>query len=192
MATDVVPTDSRYVPFVQQPYCCGPACLQMVLYKNNLPLVSQEQIGAELGLVIPPEAKDAFFNADVRDKPVVGSGYGTRIQDSEFGLDKLIEKQNWPFNFSVELASAFPDETSFIARLKELVAADTDVLVCFQNDHGTGHICVLDIVGSDTVRVMDPAQSYPKWRSMSYADIYGRVKAHGDDNYGGIWILVKK
>lgn len=191
MARDVVPSDTRYVPFVQQPYCCGPACLQMILYKNGLPLLPQEQIGAELGLVVPTELKGAFYNADVRDEPVVKSGFGTRIQDSEFSLDKLIEKQGWPFAFSVELASTFSDETAFIDRLKSLVEADTDTLVCFQNDHGTGHICVLDIVTGEKVRIMDPSQNYPKWREMKHSDLYKRVKAHGDVNYGGIWILEK-
>lgn len=163
----------------------------MILYKNGLPLLPQEQIGAELGLVVPPEAKEAFYNAEVRDKPAVKSGYGTRIQDPAFSLDKLIEKQQWPFVFSVELASNFTDEAAFIGRLKELVRADIDAMICLQNDHATGHICVLDIVDDATVRVMDPSQQYPKWRSMSHKDIFSRVKAHGDDNFGGIWIMEK-
>jgi len=164
----------------------------MILYKNGLKLLPQEKIGAELGLVVPPDVEQAFYNADVRDKPVVDSGYGTRIQDPDFSLPKLIEKQGWPFEFSTELASSFDNQEALINRLTELVASDTDVLVCFQNDHSTGHICVVDIVDENNVRVMDPSQQYPKWRSMSHSDIFGRVKAHGDDNYGGIWILAKK
>lgn len=189
MTKEVVPLNTRYVPFVQQPYCCGPACIQMVLYKNHLPLLSQEQIGAELGLIVPTELKNAFYNVDARDKPVVGSGFGTRIQDPDFSLAKLIEKQAWPFRFTTELASSFINEEVFIHRLKELVLDDSDALICFQNDQGTGHVCVLDTIDDQTVTLMDPSQNYPKWRAISYPELFKRVQAHGDDNFGGIWIL---
>ena len=192
MTQSVVPTDSRYIPFVQQPYCCGPACVQMILYKNGLPLLSQEEIGADLGLVVPSDQKDAFYKPDYRDTPAVASGFGTRIQEPEYGLDKLIEKHDWRFKLSLELASSFSSQSGLINRLKNLVKEDDDTLICFQNDHGTGHICVVDIVDEAIVRVMDPSQHYPKWRRMSHNEIFDRVTAHGDANFGGLWILTKQ
>ncbi len=192
MATNTTPANTRYVPFVQQPYCCGPACLQMILYKNRLPLVPQEEIGAELGLVVPLDFKNLFYNVDAREEPVVSSGFGTRIQDPSYSLEKLIKKLAWPFDLEIKLASRFTTQDELINEMRELVSVDADVLVCFQNENGTGHICVLDVIDIDSVRVMDPSSNYPKWRVISHTDIFDLVKAHGDDNYAGLWILKKK
>jgi len=44
-ANSSVPTDSRYIPFTQQPYWCTPTSIQIVMHKLGLPLVSQEELG---------------------------------------------------------------------------------------------------------------------------------------------------
>lgn len=192
MATTAIPLDTRYVPFVQQPYCCVPACLQTILYKNGIPLLSQEQIGAELGLVVPLDMKHVFFNVEARKKPAANSGFGTRIQDPNFSLEALLSKSQWPFDLEIELSGKFSSQDEFISRLGELVEADNDVMICFQNDSGAGHVCVLDTIDDESVRVIDPAATFPKWRTLSHGDIFEHVKAHGDDNYGGLWILTRR
>lgn len=189
MVHKAAPVNSRYVPFVQQPYCCVPACIQMVLYKNGMKLLSQETIGAELGLVVPPDVSRAFYSVEVHEEAPVGSGYGTRIQLPEFSLDNLIKKQNWRFKFEALLASQLNDVKEFVDKLKQIEAENIDALVCFQNDHGTGHVCVFDRVINEEVRLIDPSQDYPKWRTMKSQELLNRVKAHGDSNYGGLWIL---
>jgi hypothetical protein len=52
MKLQAIPNDSRYVPFTQQPACCVPTCIQMVMYKNDIPLIPSEEIGYPLGLIV--------------------------------------------------------------------------------------------------------------------------------------------
>jgi hypothetical protein len=185
------PADTRYVPFVQQLYCCVPTCVQIVLYKNKLALIPQEEIGTQLGLVVPEEVKDLFYGVETAKQPPIGSGFGTRIQIPKFSMSQLIKKQKWPFTFDTLLASVFKDVHEFVAKLHELVQNDNDVLVCFQNDHDAGHVCVIDKVSTDEVRLIDPSQNFPKWRNISSQELFDRVQVHGDTNYGGIWVFTK-
>ncbi len=53
---EIVPKDSRYIPFSQQPYCCVPTSIQMVMYRHNIPLVPAEELGYHLGLTVPKDA----------------------------------------------------------------------------------------------------------------------------------------
>lgn len=191
MAKNVVPFDGRYLPFVQQPYCCVPTCVQMVLYKNGLKLLSQEEIGKELGLVVPPEAAKSFYNVETSERPPVESGFGTRIQNAEFSLEKLIKEQNWPFHFEPLLSSKFQTAKDLIERLQKDEAKDNDVLVCFQNDSGYGHVCVFDRVLGEEIRLMNPSPEAPKWHIMNAEELFDRIQKHGDENFGGIWEFSK-
>ena len=86
------PNDSRYIPLTQQPYLCVPACIQIVMYKHNIPLVPQEEIGYHLGLTVPPDAAKSFFKVRVADQPPVNSGYGTQIQTLEYEPNQAFNK----------------------------------------------------------------------------------------------------
>ncbi len=176
---------------MQQLYCCVPTCIQIVLYKNGISLLSQEEIGKELGLVVPEDIKDLFNYVETAKEPPIGSGFGTRIQQEEFSMPKLIQKQGWPFTFEPLLASKFKTVDDFSSKLMEFIDADSDALVCFQNDHDAGHVCVVDTINDYGVRLIDPSQHFPKWRLMSVQELFDRVQSHGDDNYGGIWIFSK-
>lgn len=189
MKSETVPFDSRYIPFVQQPYCCVPASIQAVLYKNNLPLVSQEEIGTALGLVVPPDAKDAFYNVEVHEKPVVSSGFGTRVQEPAYDIPSLIRAQKWPFKYTAQYATMLSDRVALATELKKIEDQNNDALVCFQNDHGTGHVCVFDRILNGTIRLIDPSPMAPKWRSMPIDELFNRIQTHGDGNGGGLWLF---
>ena len=189
MAHEVTPSDSRYVPFVQQPYCCVPACLQMVAYKNELPVLPQEYIGAKLGLVVPPEDGEYFYDANVSDKPVVSSGYGTRIQDPKYSLEAFLDSESWPLRLKKELASQIASKEFLLNRLVEIEEANEDALICLQNNRGFGHVMVFDRIIDGQVRVIDPSPQHAKWQMLSGQDMYERIQKHGDDNFGGLWLL---
>lgn len=189
MPQETIPQDSRYVPFVQQPYCCVPTCLQMVAYKNKLPVLSQEYIGAKLGLVVPPEDAGYFYNVAVSEKPVVSSGYGTRIQDSDYSLETFLATEQWPLKVIQKLASTLTSESVLFEQLSQVEADQGDALICLQNDRGYGHVMVFDRLVSDGIRVIDPSPQHAKWRTLPVAEVYDRIQRHGDDNFGGLWVL---
>jgi hypothetical protein len=70
------PTTSRYIAFTQQPYCCVPTSITMIMYRNDIPLVPIEELGYLLGMTVPPEEEEYFYNVRVSDSPPSSSGYG--------------------------------------------------------------------------------------------------------------------
>ncbi|HEY1063773.1 MAG TPA: Type 1 glutamine amidotransferase-like domain-containing protein [Candidatus Saccharimonadales bacterium] len=181
--------NSRYRPISQKPYCCVPTCLQMVLEKNGLPRPTQEAIGIQLGLVVPPEFAEEFEDVPVSEKPLVSSGFGTRIQDPNYSLDSLIKKEQWPLKLTIRLASDIASEQALADILQDVETRDSDALICYQNDRGFGHVTVFNRMVNKEVGIIDPSPLYDKWRTLDLTDIYRRIQKHGDANMGGIWLL---
>lgn len=180
---------TRYRPISQKPYCCVPTSLQMALEKNGLPKLTQEAIGAQLGLVVPPAYADEFENVQVSEAPVVSSGFGTRIQDPAYSLEHLISEMQWPFALTKHLSSTLANEESLHRLLDSVESKDGDALICYQNDKGYGHVVVFDRIIDGQIRIVDPSPDFDKWREMSVSEVYDRIQKHGDKNMGGLWIL---
>src|SRR6187401_2529326 len=98
--SDVVPQDTRYVPFTQQSYCCVPTSIQMIMYRNGIPLIPLEELGYRLGLTVPPEDADLFYKPRVSDSPPSTAGYGTQIAKEDFAPNKVFEELDIPLEFS--------------------------------------------------------------------------------------------
>lgn len=81
--------NSRYIPLTQQPYCCVPACFQMIMYRHGIPLVPQEELAYELGLIVPE--KDTYLFGKVRSGEKPSSGWGTQIQKDEYDPNKVFK-----------------------------------------------------------------------------------------------------
>src|SRR4051794_40060347 len=106
MPDNVTPADSRYVPFVQQPYCCVPASLHMVMYRRSMPLVAQEELGYHLGLVVPPNDGHWYWNPRISAKRPP-AGYGTQIQRAEYSPDAAFERLGVPLRMITRLIDHF-------------------------------------------------------------------------------------
>lgn len=57
---NIIPKDTRYIPFTQQKSCCVPTSISIIMYKRNIPLIPQEVLGYYLGLIVDPEFKNLF------------------------------------------------------------------------------------------------------------------------------------
>lgn len=83
----------RYDSITERPFCCVPAVLQMIQAKRGIRSKSQEEIGWDLGLIVPPEVKSAFTK--VRTGPEPRAGYGTQTSNSEedaSGYNKILQR----------------------------------------------------------------------------------------------------
>jgi hypothetical protein len=191
------PNDSRYVPFTQQPYLCVPTCIQIVMYKNNIPLIPAEEIGYYLGLSVPPEFESSFFKARVFDTPPVSSGYGTRIQLAEYEPNQAFKKLGIPLIYSTKLSSQISNADEMIKELISIQDNNDDVLLCFnpgvlyRNEYKplTGHVVVFDRIIDGKIRFIDPDHKLPKWGYVEPTVLLAAIKAHGDENSGGMWYL---
>lgn len=194
-----VPSNSRYIPFTQQPYCCTPTSIQIIIHKLGLPLVSQEELGYHLGLTVPPKEKELFWNVRVSDTPPTAAGYGTQIQKPEYNPNEAFKKLGIPLTFTYNLIDNFDSAEEVRKYLKNVEQNDRDVMVCFRygtlhdTDSSSGHANVFDryLPETDEVRLIDPAVTVPKWRVVPLEKLFKAMKKHGADKSGGFWEITR-
>lgn len=195
MTKQVTPTNSRYVPLTQQPYCCVPASIQIIMYKLGLPLTPQEALGYHLGLVVPPEDKEVFWRVRVSHTPPSAAGYGTQIQKAQYDPNKAFQKLHISLTFSRKLIDTFVTVGEVRSYLRRVEKEDQDVIACFKygvlydTDQTAGHASVFDhyLSNTDEVRLIDPAPRVAKWRVVPMEKFFRALKEHGPDNSGGFW-----
>lgn len=198
MRYEVVPNDSRYVPFTQQGYCCVPTSIAMIMYRNNIPLIPTEELGYHLGLTIPPEEEKLFYDARVSDIPPSFAGYGTQISLKEYEPNKVFRKLHIPLKFSLILADDIGSSEELVLVLREIEDLDQDALLCF--NHGviggeftpnSGHVVVFDKIIDGCIRLIDASPKQPKWRLVKPELMFEAIKQHGNQLPGGVWRFVK-
>ena len=197
---EITPRDSRYIPLTQQKWCCVPTCIQMVLLRHNIPLQPAELIGYHLGLVLPKDALQYFYNARTGPRPP--AGYGTQISKPEYNPNQAFKKLSIPLTMRWSLIDTFKTITEFRAYLEKISDQDLDVLICYDwptlfdkaEQDRWGHVCVLDKVDldEDSVRFIDPSPSAAKWTTVSIPDLYEARVFHGAEKSGGFWEIVGK
>lgn len=180
---------SRYVPFTQQRYCCVPTCLQMVMYRLDIPLRSQDELGYALGLTVPEDEAHLFERVHIGPRP--SSGWGTQIQNPKYEINKALHSLSLPLKVDVDTdVSSVKD---LRAKLRAVQAADGDALVCFNmgklwdNAPHTGHVTVFDRLDGDDVWLVD--SNSPKFRRVDIHRLYDAMHYHGPANMGGIWYV---
>lgn len=189
---EIIPKDSRYIPIVQQKSCCVPASILMIMYRHRIPLISQELIGYHLGLIVASENRKLFWNVRTGKRP--SSGYGTQIYKKEFNPNVAFSKLKIPLRMIFHPISKFSDK-DFKNFVVEVLKKDKDMLTCF--DHGKlsgnnvrgGHVCVIDRVNikDNTIRLIDPQNTQPKWRVVKISRLLEAMQFHGDKKSGGLW-----
>jgi hypothetical protein len=192
---NIIPKDSRYIPFVQQQSCCAVACFLMVMYKRGIPLISQELLGYHLGLIVSPENKHLFWNVRTGKKPV--AGYGTRVFSKFYEPNKVFKKLKIPLKFDTTChIDCYKTEKQFREFIVDSVDKNKDMLACFDqgalndNDNRAGHVCVLDRIypKKGLVRIIDPSAGQPKWRLVKIGKLKKAMELH-PANGGGFWEL---
>lgn len=183
----------RYVPITQQPFCCVPANIQMVLLRRELSLLSQEEIGYELGLTVPEDYYELLPNARRGEKP--SSGWGTQIQKEEFSLNTFFTKYHYPLIYQFYSPQTIKESKEWV---KQQIAADNDLIVCFNYFHlyragnNGGHVCLIDSVEGDNVILVEPERDFPKYRTVKLSTLIDAMNFHGEVNLGGFWLIRDK
>lgn len=179
----------KYIPFTQQRYCCVPTCLAMVMYRRGIPLIPIEDLGYALGLTVPEEDLWLFDKARTGERP--SAGWGTRIQEPEFEINKVLKSIDIPL--SVEVDTDIKSLEDLRQKLQAVQDADGDALLCFDygklwnEDISGGHVCVFHGLDGDDVWMIDPERNVPKNRKVSLAKLYEAIDFHGPENSCGVW-----
>lgn len=190
---EIIPSNSRYIPFTQQPACCVPTCFQMIMYRHQIPLKSAEEIGYQLGLIVHPDRKNLFYNVRTSTQKPPG-GYGTRIYDPKFEPNAAFKRLGIPLIFAQKLITEFGSAKDLLNYLIKAEKNDQDVLLCFH--HGAllndplkdwGHVCVFDRIIDNKIRLVDPSPDQPKWRFVSPEQMFKAMQKHGKEQSAGCW-----
>ena len=181
----------RYDPITEKPYCCVPAVLQMIMARRGLPCKSQEEIGWELGLLVPPEIKSAFTR--VRTGPKPPAGYGTQISKPEFSIENFFNRNRLPLHITRFSPLSFKELT---ATLKDALDREYDVVLCFSSQRlfGEGdreHVALIEAFNrtAGRVKLVDPAIGAPKHRTASIDKIFETIQTHEASSLGGLWLI---
>ena len=168
----------------------------MVMYRNNISLQSQEDIGYELGLTVPKEDAHLFNKVRTGKKP--SAGWGTQIQKPEFDINRFFEKFNIPYEVERFSIKDLPKTAALKNKLQEIEAAGHDALLCFDYgilwgvDHKGGHVCIFDKLSESQVHIIDPERNVPKFRVVSLERLHQAIRMHGVRNACGVWEIRPK
>lgn len=185
----------KYIPFVQQPYCCVPACFLMIMYRHNIPLIAQDVLAYELGLTVPKKDTHIFRKVHTNKKPT--SGWGTQIQLGKYRPNNVFPRLNIPLHIDQYFLKDFKNIEGLKSILIGIQNNNTDALLCF--DYGRlwdkpgsgGHVCVFESLEDDTVNIIDPERNVPKFRSVPIEKLYKAMRFYGDSNSTGVWVVSK-
>lgn len=185
--------NAKYIPLTQQKYCCVPTCISMIMYRRNIPLIPIESLGYALGLTVPEEDAHLFDKVRTGQRPT--AGWGTRIYEPEFEINKVLRSLEIPLRVTVDTSIGSVDELR--QKLQAAQDTDGDALLCF--DYGVlwnldikgGHVCVFHGLDGDNMWMIDPERSVPKNRKVSLVQLYKAIDFHGPANSCGVWKVEK-
>lgn len=168
----------------------------MVMYKNNLPLISQEDIGYELGLTVPAESAHLFQRVRT-EKPASGL-WGTQIGDEKYEINSVLAQLQFPLKVDIKHVDSIGSSEELLELLKQVEQTNGDALVCFKygklwgTDSTSGHVCVFDKVIEGRIILVDPGQETPKLREVEPKELYASMVAHASAVFPGLWIISSK
>lgn len=181
----------RYTPISEKPYCCVPAVLQMIQARRGLPIISQDEIGWELGLIVPPGLKSEFTK--VRTGSMPRAGYGTQTSKPEFSIERYFDRKHLPLSIVRVSPSSLKE---LISTIEAAFAQDDDIVLCFNSrllfgDGDLEHVSLIEEFNKNSgqVKVVDPAIGAPKQRTTTINTVFKAIKNHNVSEIGGVWII---
>lgn len=158
-AVRIVPPYRRKV---ELPYCCVPAVLQMVFERRGMTVPEQEEIGYELGLIVPEEVAHWFLRVRTGSKPPPG-GWGTQTGLEEFSIGEYFDRHRLALRIVEHPVPEIPDLETFLALVACHLERGDDVVACFDRQYlfDTGdreHVTLIQAVNRRFVVLVDPAE----------------------------------
>lgn len=180
----------KYKHISQKPYCCVPACVQMILCRRNLPILEQADIAYNLGIVLPPEDRYLLPKSHKGHKPK--AGWGTRINLKKYSLTKFFKQQGYPLEEKFQSAKKFSLVEKFKKFLVDNIKNGNDLLICFNYpmlyhmEGRWGHASLIEETKSNGAILRDPNPNHRNVRKVLLKDLLKSLKRH---HCGGIWII---
>lgn len=167
-----------YKDITQEPYCCVPTCIQMILYrryKEKFSFLSQKEIGNELGLITPDKK--------ISEKKLEELG----VDVNEDRINKFFKKYNIPLQERfVKYNKVLRDDDFFLLNQLE---CNLDVIVGFKDEgKEVGHVSLVQKVETTCpffVIMMDPSVGSKK---IKFNELLEAIRRKED----GYWLIGTK
>lgn len=99
MVTMKISITPKCNPKTEKEYCCVPAVLQMIHDRRGLKYASQDEIGYQLGLVVPKGKVHLYSKALTGRMPK--SGWGTQTSKKQYSINNYFIKNNLPLKLTI-------------------------------------------------------------------------------------------
>ncbi len=179
-----------YKRIKQKPYCCVPACMKMILERRKIKNNSQDEIGYELGLIVPKEKADLFSKVRAGKKPK--AGYGTQV--NKYPINKFFKKYKIQLQEKYFPLSKIKDIKKFI---EDNLKQGNDMIVCFDNKvaHGFGdygHVSLIQGIKENAITLVDPSKKMPARCKVALKKLIAAIKKRGVKHRAGFWVISEK
>lgn len=181
----------RYLPITQQPYCCVPAAMQMVLLRRSLPLLTQEEIGNAFDLTVPVNQLHLLPHAATGELPP--GGWGTQIPPGSRMVNEFLRRHHYPLREQYHALADVPVDV--LGWIDRQLQDDVDILVCFDYqdlfsyEDPVGHVAVVDSIDEDMIVLIDPWWGAPKVRPVTAPRLARAIESLGPRRRAGFWVL---
>ena len=184
----------EYIPKTEIPYCCVPAVLQMIQGRRGLGFTSQDEIGYQLGLIVPKEKAHLF--SKVRTGRMPNTGWGTRTSEKQYSINNYFVKNNLPLKLTICSAQDVENVAEFV--IQNLVK-DNDIIICYNSqllfgDGDTEHVSLIQEFDTENneITIVDPATVVAKIRRAKFSRLIQVLKSYETNRLGGFWIVSRK
>lgn len=182
----------KYGHITAKPYCADLACIQAVMNRHGCNGYSQEDLGFEMGLVVPIEDYQRFRKVHISGKSP-SSGYGTRIHLKDYSPNKFFKAHGIPIRAQFYPLKSIADLSEFVVVRHEL---DMDIIAIYDkgvfdgSEETKGHAALIEGVTYEQVAIIDPAKGGFKRRKIKLEILLDAVKAR-EEHGGGFWLFRK-
>jgi hypothetical protein len=180
-----------YNPKTEKEYCCVPAVLQMIQERRGLSLASQDEIGYQLGLIVPRDKLYLFSR--VRTGKMPRNGWGTQTRKKQYSINNYFTRNKLPLKLKICSLSQFDDISRFIS---QNLMRDNDIIICYNSrilfgDGDTEHVSLIQAIDDESTQltIIDPAIGVPKVRTTRLSNLIKALPTQGNNHLGGFWII---
>jgi len=163
----------------------------MILNRRKIKHTSQEEVGYDLGLIVPKKEAHFFTKVRISKKPV--AGYGTQASKKKYSINHYFLKNKINLKEKYYPAEKIKNIKKFI---KKNLKNDNDIVACFNNKilYGKGdygHVSLIETINAETATLAEPQNA--KRKRVILPKLIKAMIYHGrNKNRGGFWVISEK
>lgn len=177
----------RYKHISQKPYCCLPACVQMILYRRGVQgTPTQAEIAENLGVIVPPN--DPRWWGSSRNGRWLGPGAHADLP--EYSLTRFFEKYQYTLREEYRAGSYFHSEEFLGNFLIYHLGVGSDIIVGYQlhAEMRCGHVSLIEDIRGGVITLHDPSSWFKRQRRVDLSSLFCAMH-NRDGHIGEVWVI---